>query len=334
MKIGIVGLPGSGKSTVFNAITEKAKEKRDFTKPHIGTIFIHDPKLDVLVSVIKPEKVVYSEMTFLDLPGYNPHNIQEGDALILCIGTFSGRDPLKDLKDFEADIILRDLDVIQKRFEKLDKEMKRGIKEVKNEHDVLALCRESLEKEKELRFLELKPLKEKLIHGYQFLSRRPFIIISNIAEDQIGKDASKDMEAYAEKKGLKVIEFSAEIECEILELSEKDRPAFFKEEGIDITARENFIKVSYEMMDLIHFYTTKSYEVRSWMIKRGTTALDAAGKIHTDIKRGFIRAEVVNFKHFKTCGSFHAAREKGHFKLEGKEYIVQDGDIINFRFNV
>ncbi len=334
MKIGIVGLPGSGKSTVFNAITQKPAKNRDFTKPHLGTIYMPDERLDFLASAIKPKKVTYSEVTFLDMPGYNPSHIQEVDALVLCVGTFSDRDILRDAKDFEADLILRDLNVIQKRLEKMDKEIKRGITDLKNEHEVLVLCKKSLEEEKELRFLKLTPIQEKFIAGYQFLSRRPFIIISNIAEDQIKKDASKVIEDYAAKKELKVIEFCAKIESEIAELPEEERPPFLKSSGIERSAREKFIKVSYEMLDLIHFYTTKGDEAKSWMIKRGTSALDAAGKIHTDIKRGFIRAEVVNFKDFKACGSFQAAKEKGHFKVEGKEYVVEDGDIITFRFNV
>ncbi|MBL7069509.1 MAG: redox-regulated ATPase YchF [Candidatus Omnitrophica bacterium] len=334
MKIGIVGLPGSGKSTVFNSITQKSAEERDFTKPHLGTIFIPDERLDFIASVIKPKKITYSEITFLDMPGYNPAHIQELDALIYCVGTFQDRDILKDLKDFEADLILRDLEAIQKRIAKIEKELKRGIADLKNEYAVLLLCKKSLEEEEELRFLDLTPQQEKLIAGYQFLSRRPFIVISNIAEEQIGKETSGSMEEYVGKKGLKLIEFCGKVESEISELPEDERPAFLKESGIKKSAREKFIQVSYEMLDLIHFYTTKGNETRSWMIKRSTAALDAAGKIHTDIRRGFIRAEVVNFKDFKECGSLQAAKEKGFFKVEGKEYVVQDGDIINFRFNV
>ena len=334
MKIGIVGLPGSGKSTVFNAITQMPHKERDPVKPHLGTIFIPDERLDFIASIVKPKKVKYSEITFLDMPGYNTSHIQEVDALVYCIGAFSGRDLLKDLKDFEADIILRDLEAIQKRLEKIEKEIKRGKNEQKNEYDVLILCKGSLEKEKELRFLELSPIQEKLIASYQFLSRRPFIIISNIAEDQTGKNTSKPIEGYVKEKGLKLIEFCGKIESEISELPKEERPAFLKEVGIDRSARDKFIQASYEMLNLIHFYTTKGDETKSWMIRKNTTAVDAAGKIHTDIKRGFIRAEVVNFKDFKECGSFQQAKEKGHFKVEGKEYIVQDGDIINFRFNV
>ncbi len=334
MKIGIVGLPGSGKTTVFNAITERPAKERDFTKPHLGTIFIPDERLDHIASIVKPKKTTYSEITFVDMPGYNPKHIQDVDALVYCIGTFSGRDILKDLKDFEADLILRDLDAIQRRLEKIAKEIKRGIKEFKNEYDVLVLCKEALDKEQEIRFLKLTPMQEKLIVGYQFLSQRPFIVISNISEEQITKGVSKTASEYANEKGLKFIEFCGKIESDIAELPKDERPNFLKDAGIDISARQKFITASYEMMSLIHFYTTKGNEAKSWMIKNGTNAHDAAGKIHTDIKRGFIRAEVVNFKDFKECGSMHAAKEKGHFKTEGKEYIVLDGDIINFKFNV
>jgi ribosome-binding ATPase YchF (GTP1/OBG family) len=335
MKIGIVGLPGSGKSTVFNAITEILPNKeRDLTKPHLGTIEVPDERLDFLASIIKPKKTTHSEITFIDMPGYNPRQVQEVDALVLCIGTFSGRDILKDLKDFEADIILKDLDVIQNRVTTMEREVRGGKSELKNEHDILIKCKEYLEEEKELRFLELAPLQEKLIAGYQFLSRRPFMVISNIAEDQIGKGLSKALEEYAAKKSIKVIEFCGKIESEISELPEEERPAFLKDIGIESSAREKFIQVSSEMLHLIRFYTTKGNETKCWMIREGTTALDAAGKIHTDLKRGFIRAEIVNFKDFKECGSFQAAKVKGHFMTEGKEYIVKDGDVINFKFNV
>lgn len=334
MKIGIVGLPGSGKSTVFNAITQKPVKDQDTTKTHLGSIFIPDERLDFLSLVVKPKKTTYAEIVFLDMPGYNPRQIQEVDALVLCIGMFAGRDALKDLKDFEADLILRDLEVVQGRIEKMEKEVKRGAKEIKNEYDVLIICKESLEGEKELRFLELTQQQEKLIAGYQFLSKRPFIIISNIAEEQIGKESSGPLSGYARQRGLKAIEFCGKIESEIVELPEGERASFLKEAGIDRSAREKFLQVSYDMLDLINFYTTKGDETKSWMIKKGSTAWDAAGKIHTDIKRGFIRAEVVNFNDFKDSGSFQTAKEKGHFKVEGKEYIVRDGDIIAFRFSV
>ena len=335
MKIGIVGLPGSGKSTVFDAITQRAsRQDRDLTKPHLGTIFVPDERLDYIASIVKPKKVTCSEITFSDMPGYNPKQIQEVDALVVCLGAFSGRDLLKDLKDFEADVLLRDLDVIQNRLAKIDKEIKRGIRDLKNEHDALLLCKESLEKERGLLFLKLTAIQEKQIAGFQFLSKRPLIVVANISEEQIEKGASKAIEGHIREKGLKAIEFCGKIESEIAELPERDRPAFLKDAGIEKSAREKFIQASYEMLKMMHFYTTKNNESRSWMIREGTAALDAAGKIHTDIKRGFIRAEVVNFKDFKECGSLHAAKEKGHFKVEGKEYIVQDGDIINFRFDV
>jgi len=335
MKIGILGLPGSGKSTVFNAITQISPNKeRDLTKPHLGAIEIPDERLGFLASSVKAKKVIYSEITFIDMPGYKPRQVREVDALVLCVGVFSGRDIQKDYKDFEADIILNDLEVIQKRLDAMERELRGGKKELKNEYDVLLQCKDSLEKERELRFLELAPLQEKLISSYQFLSRRPLMVISNIEEGQIGKGASKPLEEYARKKSLKVIEFCAKVESEISELAEEERPAFLKDIGIEESAREKFIKASSQMLRLIRFYTTKSDQTKSWMIREGTSALDAAGKIHTDIKRGFIRAEVVNFRDFKECGSFQAAREKGRFMTEGKEYIVQDGDIINFRFNV
>ncbi len=334
MKIGITGLPGSGKSTVFNAITQKSGEARDGTKPHLGTIFIPDERLDFLGSSLNPKKLTYSEITFLDMPGYNLGQIQAADALVLCIGTFSGRDALRDLKDFEADIILRDMELVQGRLEKMEKEVRGGARELKNEYDVLLLCKTALEKESQLRFLELSAAQEKLISGYQFLSRRPFIVISNIAEDEIGKKTSGAVREYSEKKGLKAIEFCGKIESEIAELPKEERPSFLKGAGIERSARDKFIQASCEMLGLIYFYTTKGSEIRSWPVAAGTKAVDAAGKVHTDIKRGFIRAEVVNYRDFKECGSMQAAREKGRFKVEGKEYIVQDGDIINFRFNV
>lgn len=336
MKIGIIGLPGSGKSTVFEAITGISKEKlqHEIGKPHIGTIAIPDKRLDFLADVFKPKKVSRIEITFEDMPGYKVKQIKEVDALLCVLGIFSGSNPLKDLDSIESDIILTDLEAIQNRLSHLEKESRTGKPELKKEKEVLLNCKQHLEKEKLLNELELNRDEEKLIRGYQFLSQRPMLVVSNVSEDDMKKPISKELEDYANKKHTRIIKFCAQIEEEISELKEEERPDFLKEMGIDEPAKDKIIKASFDLLDLISFFTIKGDETRAWAVKKGINALEAAGKIHSDIKRGFIKAEVINFEKFKECGSMAEAKNRGQLRLEGKEYIVQDGDVINFRFNV
>ena len=336
MKIGIIGLPGSGKSTVFEAVTGIPTEKlqHEVGKPHIGVVSVADERLDFLVEVFKPKKVTHVEIVFEDMPGYKVKQIKEVDALLCILGIFSGTNPVKDLDGIESDIILTDLEAIQKRLPILEKEASSGKAELKKEKETLLKCKDHLEKEKPLSELELDKNEAKLIRGYQFLSQRPVLVVANVSEEDMKKPLSKELEDYVSKKGIRIVKFCAQVEEEISELKEEEKADFLKEMGIDKSARDKIIKASFELLDLISFFTIKGPQTRAWAIKKGTTALLAAGKIHSDIQRGFIKAESINFAKFKECGSMQEAKAKGELKLEGKEYIVKDGDIINFRFNV
>jgi len=336
MKIGIIGQPGSGKSTVFEVISGISKEKlqREAGKVHIATVSLPDKRLEFLANVFKPKKVTHIEIVLEDMPGYNPKQIKEVDALIIVLGIFSGTNPVKDLKNIEADIILTDLESIQKRLPTLEKELKGGKPELKKEREALLKCKEALEKEKPLSKLEFSSDEEKLLKGYQFLSQRPILIVANVSEEDTKKPVSKELEEYTAEKHIKIIKFCAQVEEEISELKKEDRAAFLKEMGIEEPAKTKIINGCLELLNLISFFTVKGDETRAWAIRKGTSALEAAGKIHTDIKRGFIKAETINFDKFKEYGSMNEAKTRGELRLEGKEYIVQNGDIINFRFNV
>lgn len=336
MKIGIIGLPGSGKSKIFEAITGIPKEKlqREVGKPHIGVISVPDERLNILGSIFKPKKLTYVEFTFEDMPGYNVKQIREVDALLCVLGAFSNRDVIKDLVSIEADIILTDLESIQNRLPRLEKELRSGKPELKKEKEVLLKCKEQLEKEKCLSDLEFNLDEEKLLKGYQFLSLRPILAVMNVSEDKIKSPIPQELQNYGAKKDIKIIKFCAEIEKEISELKESERLDYLKEMGIEKSAKEKILKASFELLNLINFFTIKGNENKAWAIKKGTIALEAAGKIHSDIKRGFIKAEIINFEKFNECGSMNEAKARGLLRLEAKEYVVKDGDIIDFRFNV
>jgi len=342
MKIAIIGLQGSGKTTVFETLIKESGQEIKYgtygderLKPHLGTILVFDERLNELARIFKPKKITYSEITFIDRPGFDMVHAKEADALISVIGLFMNRDGVKDISDVEAEMILSDLNVIQNRLKKLEKEIK--AKEVKDEveYELLLKCNKILENGGILRSLPLTENEKMLLHGYQLLTLKPILVVLNISESEIGKEASPEIIELLKKKKMDFVKFCAEIEFEIMDLKEDERPEFLKSLGIEKSARDKLVRASFDMMNLISFFTVKGDEVRAWAIRAGTKAVDAAGKVHTDMKRGFIRAEVVNFKDFIESGSsLHEAKSKGHLRLEGRDYIVKDGDIIDFRFSV
>ena len=338
MKIAIVGFPGCGKSTCFKAITQKTKNETDSldpTKPHPGAVKILDQRLEKLKTFFNPKKLTYAEIIFEDLPGFHIHQIKEVEALMEVLGIFSGsRDPEKDIEDMDVEFILADLSVIDHRLPALDKELKQDSRREKIlERETLLKCKEFLEKNTPLRNLGLTADEEKVIRGFQFLSRKPLFILGNINENQAADDAVKKMEDSCKKKGIKCTEFPAKLEAEIADLEESERAAFLKELGINQTARDRVVKLAYDALGYITFFTVKGNETKAWPVKSGTTAIEAAGKIHSDIQKGFIKAETINFDDLAACGSIQGARKKALLKLEGKEYKIKDGDIIDFRFS-
>jgi hypothetical protein len=224
--------------------------------------------------------------------------------------------------------------VIDHRLPALDKELKQdSCREKILERETLLKCKEFLEKNTPLRSLGLTADEEKVIRGFQFLSRKPLFILGNINENQAASDVVKKMEDSCKKKGIKCTEFPAKLEAEIADLEESERAAFLKELGISETARARVVKLAYDALGYITFFTVKGNETKAWPVKNGTTAIEAAGKIHSDIQKGFIKAETINFDDLAACGSMQGARKKALLKLEGKEYKIKDGDIIDFRFS-
>ncbi|UCD54749.1 MAG: redox-regulated ATPase YchF [Candidatus Omnitrophota bacterium] len=339
MKIAIVGFPGCGKSTCFKAITQKTKNETDSldpTKPHLGTVKILDQRLERLETFFNPKKLTYAEIVFEDLPGFHIHQIKEVEALMEVLGIFSGsRDPVKDIEDMDVEFMLADLSVIDNRLPALDKELKQDNRREKIlERETLLKCKKVLEKNTPLGNLVLTADQEKVIRGFQFLSRKPLFILGNIDENRPADDTVKKMEDYCKKRNVKCAEFPAKLEAEIADLEESERAAFLKELGISQAARDRVIKLAYDALGYITFFTVKGSQTKAWPVKNGTTAIEAAGKIHSDIQKGFIKAETINFDDLIACGSMQGARKKALLKLEGKEYRIKDGDIIDFRFSV
>lgn len=338
MKIAIVGFPGCGKSTCFKAITRKAKNETDSldpTKAHLGAVKVIDSRLGKLKTLFNPRKLTYAEIVFEDLPGFHIPQIKEVEALMEVLGIFSGRDPVKDIEDMDIEFMLGDSEIINKRLPGLDKELKQEqSKEKTLERDTLIKCKEFLEEDKPLRNLELTDNEEKQVRGFQFLSRKPVFVIGNIDEREKSSGALKKMEDSCEKKGFKCMEFSAKLEAEIADLEESERDAFLNELGIKEAARKRVVELAYNALGYITFFTVKGSETKAWPVKKGTCAIEAAGKIHSDIEKGFIKAEVINFDDLIACGSIQEAKKKALLKLEGKEYKIRDGDIIDFRFSV
>ena len=359
MKIGIIGLPLSGKSTIFNALTGLSAEVKEFssggkTKPNLGVVKIPDERLEKLAEIFKPKKTTHATVDFVDMIGISKDAkaedvdltpIRDTDALVCVIRFFENEkvshpygdiDAPRDLKIINTGLILLDLNITETRIQKIEKEVKGGRKENQKELDILKKCQSSLLKEKPLRELTLDKEEEPLLRGFQFLSKKPILALANIDEVHIKGKEPEEFARTAEELGLSHMALCGKVEAEIAQLDDEElKSSFMQDLGIKETARNKFIKASFSLLDLITFYTVKGEESKAWLIKKGSTAYEAAGKIHSDIQRGFIKAEVVNFKGLTTCDfDMNNVKSKGLLKLEGKEYIVEDGDIIYFRFNV
>jgi GTP-binding protein YchF len=308
---------------------------------HLGVTKVPDARVDRLSAIFSPKKTTYAEIRFTDFPATQSQEklkanaallaqMRDVDAMALVLGDFDGAsEPVKDLRDLLAEMILSDLGVIENRLTRLKKE-----KGKEREGEMLARCLKALEGEESLRSLSFTPDEEPLLAGFGFLSRKSVIALFNVVEERAGKELPDPYQAELQKMQIPGLALSARVEMEVAQLEEKDRQAFLTDLGIEEPARDRFIRASYALLDLISFFTTGEDEVKAWTIEQGTSARKAAGKIHSDIERGFIRAEVVAYDDFIRHGSEVKCREAGKLRLEGKDYSVRDGDIIHFRFNV
>jgi GTP-binding protein YchF len=344
MKVGLIGHRGAGKTTIFNMLTGLQAQTGGFggkEEIHLGVIKVPDARIDKLSQIFKPKKTTYAEIRFTDFPPSEGEEnlksnqalvtqMREVDAITLVLRDFgAGANPIKELNDLMTEMILADLAVVENRRSRLKKEKARP-----QEEALLDRCSEALENEVSLRTLSFSADEENLASGFGFLSRKPVLVIFNQSEEQAGQSLSSSYQEELDRRQLQGLALAGKVEMEIAQLDENDRTAFLREIGIEEPARERFIRASYALLNLISFFTTGEDEVRAWTITQGAVARKAAGKIHSDIERGFIRAEVVPYDEFVIYGSDAKCKEAGKLRLEGKDYLVKDGDIIHFRFAV
>lgn len=344
MKLGLIGRRGSGKTTIFNMLTGLQAQVGGFASKeemHLGVIKVPDGRIDKLSAIFKPKKTTYAEIRFTDFPPKQEGEelrsnsaivtqMREVDAITFILRDFDAdANPLKELNALLTEMILADLTVVENRRARLKKEKARP-----QEEALLERCAIALENEQSLRNLEFSADEENLASGFGFLSRKPALVVFNRSENKAGLPLEPAYQEELSRRGLEGLALSGKVEMEIAQFDETERAAFLKEIGIEEPARERFIRASYALLNLISFFTTGEDEVRAWTIVRGTVARKAAGKIHSDIERGFIRAEVIGYDDFIICGSEAKCKESGKLRLEGKDYLVKDGDIIHFRFAV
>jgi len=353
MKVGLVGFAGSGKTTIFNTLTGLTAEVGGYgarEKANVGVIKVPDPRVDKLAQIYNPKKKTYAEISFVDVAGpqaedaeqaqsgLDPKLVQhmrEADALVHVLRAFENpmvsqsADPPRDIRSFDDELMLTDLVQIETRIARLKKE-----KDSARENELMERLKAALEGERPLRDLDLTHEDLALVAGFRFLSLKPLLLLVNQSEGDVGGGVAGEVQTLADIKRLSAIAMAGKVEMEIAQLAPEEQREFLQDLGITEPARDRFIRAAYSLLDLISFLTSGEDECRAWSIKRGTTAHKAAGVIHSDIERGFIRAEVTKFEDLVELGSEARCREQGKLKLEGKEYVVQDGDVVHFRFNV
>jgi ribosome-binding ATPase len=335
MRAGLAGYSRSGKTTLFNALTGLRRGPE--AKLHLGAIKVPDARLDRLSAIFKPRSTTPAEVTLADLPGPRSKGsalesealqaLREVDALCLVLGAFQpDANPLRDLRDYEAELILSDLQAAEKRMHRLRQERNTGA-----ETQELSRVIQHLESGAPLRTLAMSEAEEQALLHFGFLSRKPMLVVVNVAEQEASGAADPALETAARAQGAEALALSAEVESEIAELPAAEQPDYLASLGLSEPARARFLRAVYGLLHRISFFTVGEDEVRAWTIRQGDRAARAAGKIHTDLEKSFVRAEVMHFDDFIAAGSEHRARETGKLRLEGKDYVVKDGDILHVR---